>query len=192
MNSFRSHLQQLDPISLILHNATLVMWAKHTHLSSQNTRRGFTIVELLIVIVVIGILAAITIVAYNGVQSRARFSKMQSDIRTLQNYIEAYNATNGSYPSTGGNWKYQRQDGNSFIPGLVPGITSSIPSITDGPTGGITNNTYVYNSNGTNYKLIRLYQPSLPADEWAQLPSTLKDGTWTDRWGVWTPGGASF
>ena len=35
-------------------------------------RRGFTIVELLIVIVVIGILAAITIIAYNGVQVRAK------------------------------------------------------------------------------------------------------------------------
>ena len=39
----------------------------------KKTKSGFTIVELLIVIVVIGILAAITIVAYNGIQSRARF-----------------------------------------------------------------------------------------------------------------------
>lgn len=169
------------------------MWA-HTNiqLGTKNNSRGFTIVELLIVIVVIGILAAITIVAYNGAQSRARFSKMQSDVKTLQRYIEAYNATNGSYPSTGGSWKYQRQDGNAFIPGLTPTITSSLPSITDGPTGGITNNTYVYNSNGVNYKLIRLYQTSIPADEWAQVPTAMKDGSWLDRWGVWTPGGAGF
>jgi prepilin-type N-terminal cleavage/methylation domain-containing protein len=168
------------------------MWAKQKQPYAKNNQYGFTIVELLIVIVVIGILAAIAIVSYNGVQSRTRFAKTQSDLKSVQKYIESYQAVNGSYPSTSGNWKYQRQDGNAFIPGLVPAITNSLPSITEGPTGGITNNTFVYNSNGTDYKLIRLYQPSIPADEWALVPAALKDGTWTDRWGVWTPGGAGF
>jgi prepilin-type N-terminal cleavage/methylation domain-containing protein len=48
---------------------------------------GFTIVELLIVIVVIGILAAIVIVAYNGVQARAQQSKMNADIAQLNKAI---------------------------------------------------------------------------------------------------------
>lgn len=42
---------------------------------------GFTIVELLIVIVVIAILAAITIVAYTGIQNRAAGTVLQSDLR---------------------------------------------------------------------------------------------------------------
>ena len=42
-------------------------------------KAGFTIVELLIVIVIIGILAAITIVAYNGIQQRAQAATVQSD-----------------------------------------------------------------------------------------------------------------
>lgn len=52
-------------------------------------QKGFTIVELLIVIVVIGILAAITIVAYNGVQERARVSSANSDLTLLNKAIQA-------------------------------------------------------------------------------------------------------
>jgi prepilin-type N-terminal cleavage/methylation domain-containing protein len=53
-------------------------------------RQGFTIVELLIVIVVIGVLAAITIVAYNGIQLRARIATIQSDLEQGAKTVEAY------------------------------------------------------------------------------------------------------
>ena len=49
---------------------------------------GFTIVELLIVIVIIAILAAISIVAYNGIQERARVSRANSDLSTLVKAIQ--------------------------------------------------------------------------------------------------------
>lgn len=68
------------------------MWAKH---KKQN---GFTIVELLIVIVVIGILAAITIVAYNGIQQRGRDAQRKSDIASLQKALELYHADQDGYP----------------------------------------------------------------------------------------------
>lgn len=63
-----------------------------------DTRRGFTIVELLIVIVVIGILAAITIVAYNGIQGRANDVTVQSDLANLMKRFEIYKIDNGTYP----------------------------------------------------------------------------------------------
>lgn len=51
-------------------------------------QKGFTIVELLIVVVVIAILAAITIVAYNGIQNRASDSVVQSDLDTLAKKVK--------------------------------------------------------------------------------------------------------
>jgi type II secretion system protein G len=60
---------------------------------------GFTIVELLIVIVVIGILAAITIVSYNGVQGRANDTAIQSDLQAIAKKLELYKADAGVYPA---------------------------------------------------------------------------------------------
>ena len=59
---------------------------------------GFTIVELLIVIVVIGILAAITIVSFNGVTSRAKAVAQVSVVESYSKIITAYYASNGAYP----------------------------------------------------------------------------------------------
>ena len=63
---------------------------------------GFTIVELLIVIVVIAILAAISIVAYNGIQARGKASAAQSAATSLDKKLEIYNALNSFYPTSPG------------------------------------------------------------------------------------------
>jgi len=58
-------------------------------MNSISKQKGFTIVELLIVVVVIAILAAITIVSYNGIKGSAEQSKIASDVSTLQKAILA-------------------------------------------------------------------------------------------------------
>lgn len=63
------------------------------------SKSGFTIVELLVVIVVIGILAAITIVSYSGVTRRAVVATLESDLANSSKRLEIYNALYGSYPT---------------------------------------------------------------------------------------------
>lgn len=67
--------------------------------SLQKNNRGFTIVELLIVIVVIGILAALVITTFNGIQQKGRDTERQTDIKALHGQLEAYYAQNGNYPT---------------------------------------------------------------------------------------------
>lgn len=67
-----------------------------TNIKAKN--QGFTIVELLIVVVVIAILAAITIVSYNGITSQANASAAKSTASTVQKKIELYQAEESHYP----------------------------------------------------------------------------------------------
>lgn len=65
----------------------------------NNANKGFTIVELLIVVVVIAILAAITIVAFNGIQQQARNSAVQSAVSQVAKKIQLHAVqNNNSYP----------------------------------------------------------------------------------------------
>ena len=64
------------------------------------TQKGFTIVELLIVIVVIGILAALVITTYSGIQQKGRNADRENDIKALQTQLELYYQDKNYYPST--------------------------------------------------------------------------------------------
>lgn len=64
---------------------------------SRSRQKGFTIAELLIVIVIIGILASLIVALYNGVQLRARDAQRADDANTVQKFLETYLVTNGSY-----------------------------------------------------------------------------------------------
>jgi len=155
--------------------------------------RGFTLVELLIVIVVIAILAAITIVAYGNVTVRARYSAMQSDLTSLNQAIVLYYEDTGAYPHSGtaGGNVTAGAGASMNIPGLVAsGDITKIPSIPDDGLGGYY--AYIWSANGVDYKLVRLVPTGtpLPAPEQSNPhPDTARTGR---GWGYWSDGGGSL
>lgn len=68
-------------------------------ISLNKKQSGFTIVELLIVIVVIGILAALVITTFAGIQKKARDTERTTDIKAIHGQLEAYYAQEGTYPA---------------------------------------------------------------------------------------------
>lgn len=97
---------------------------------------GFTIVELLIVVVVIAILAAITIVSYNGISSQARDSQRKNDISVIAKALEMYYIDNGRFPSSAGDsstindsWSTTVDSSWSHLRSqLVPKYISNLPT----------------------------------------------------------------
>ncbi len=73
-----------------------------TSSSHRSRARGFTIVELLVVIVVIAILAAITIVAYGGITQRANNARVISGVESYVKVFGLYKADNSGYPTQTG------------------------------------------------------------------------------------------
>jgi prepilin-type N-terminal cleavage/methylation domain-containing protein len=139
------------------HSRHFSSWLRSRHklLLKRPHNKGFTIVELLIVIVVIGILATITIVAFNGIQTRARTATILSDLNGSVKTLELANVTGGAYPATllaanlrfssGTSYSYNYNTGNNvYCLSATNGTTtysvttsSTAPQIGDCTTAGL-------------------------------------------------------
>jgi len=158
----------------------------------KQKQTGFTIVELLIVIVVIAILATISIVAYNGIRDRTQYSKALSDLTAINKAINVYKAQYDSYPVAAA-WRYYcgyQSTPSNFIPGLFD-VVNSIPAAPCS-LGTNTDDTWIYKSDGTGYKLLYIranvssaFRNLVPVE---MRDSATPNNRWAagTTWGYWT------
>lgn len=109
----------------------------------NKSMNGFTIVELLVVIIVIAILAAISVVAYTGIQSRARDSQRLNNARDIVQSLNRYYAINGRYPSPtalSGSW--ERSDSEPAADFMEHLVNNGFPNGT--PVDPTNNSSYNY------------------------------------------------
>ena len=108
---------------------------------------GFTIVELLIVVVVIAILAAITIVAYNGIQNRAKNSATQSAAAQISKKISVWQVTNadqipadlatvGVSEASGSNYEYTSSSTSWCATVTTNGVSYFVSNASKNPKAG--------------------------------------------------------
>jgi len=114
-------------------------------------RKGFTLIEMLIVIAIIGILASIVLVGIGPVQRTARDARRASDLRQTQNALELYFSKNAEYPPAG-NWAALTAD-------LTTGATAVVRQIPNDPRS-ISGATYQYapDPTGNGYVLAATFE----------------------------------
>jgi prepilin-type N-terminal cleavage/methylation domain-containing protein len=140
----------------------------------KKSQKGFTIIELIVVIAIISLLASIVLVNVNGFMAKARDARRKSELVQMQKALIMYYADNGSYPSTPSAWwgtcsgfgTHDLSGSNGYIPNLAGaglymaqlpidprGLNSALPSCSSASA------CYAYKSNGISYKILALCTP---------------------------------
>jgi len=107
--------------------------------SLKKQSKGFTIIELMIVIIVIGVLGWLVVSTYGGIQSQSRNAIRKSDIIAIQYKIEKFFQKNGYYPSfknlNSTTWVNTNMDSLSEKTMIDPSSNSTTPTLVDSANG---------------------------------------------------------
>src|SRR5207245_2399032 len=143
----------------------------HRRRLRTRSQRGFTLVEMMIVVAVIGILTAIAIPLYSDIQARARIAKVQADTRTLASAAALYQTHMGFVPSALADLTVVAtnslsQTAGPFMPSIPtpPGTAAGWPAA------------YAYAQNSAAWKKSRAMVQQVTADEMACARQTYEIG----------------
>ncbi|MBL4809828.1 MAG: prepilin-type N-terminal cleavage/methylation domain-containing protein [Phycisphaerales bacterium] len=159
----------------------------------QNTRRGFSLIEILIVVIVLGILAAIVVPNFARAKDKSGDGIRKTHLRAVENALEQYYGKHDYYPVSPG-WSGDAPNyggkgyvgDNGYIPGLAPYFLKELPQDpTVTPTAG---RGYLYRSDGKNYKFL-LHQTPKTFDDDNPFVDPRRS---TYSWAVYTSGGKNW
>lgn len=97
----------------------------------MKTKNGFTLVELLVVISILGILATIGLVAFSSTQAKGRDTQRKSDLKQMTTALELYFSDNSSYPT-------------ASVNGQINGCPSTVPTPCAWGSGEFTDGKTIY------------------------------------------------
>lgn len=117
------------------------LWYTDCNMKARLWHKGFTIVELVIVVVVVGIIAAITVVSYNGILGQNREKALEGDLYKAATQLHDMKMRDGSFPATANDFSVSNGDttliysrsGDGFC---VGGSNSKLPGVTMYVTDG--------------------------------------------------------